>query len=97
MLFQALARMILNERESNKKRSAHSIKGALRSMNAPEISEMVHKLEGEIIKFDDFDNFDLDSFTKDFITPYVDIKDRVKSIYVNLILTVLIQMSQQIG
>ena len=65
------------------KRSAHSIKGALRSMNAPEISEMVHKLENEIIKFDDFNQFNLDSFTKDFITPYADIKDRIKSIYSN--------------
>ena len=65
------------------KRSAHSIKGALRSMNAPEISEMVHRLESEIIKFDDFNQFDLDTFTKDFISPYADIKDRIKSIYSN--------------
>ena len=36
-----------------------------------------------IVKFDDLSQFNLDSFTKDFIVPYADVKDRIKSIYSN--------------
>ncbi|MDC0255548.1 Hpt domain-containing protein [Bacteriovoracales bacterium] len=68
---------------NNLKRSAHSIKGALRSLNLPDLSEIVHKLENEIVKFDDFSKLELDSFNKEFIVPYLEMKDRIKAIYIN--------------
>jgi chemotaxis protein histidine kinase CheA len=65
------------------KRSAHSIKGALRSLNKPELSEIVHKLESEIVNFNDFSQLNLDDFNKNFISRYIEMKDMIKSIYIN--------------
>ena len=71
------------EQFNSLKRAAHSIKGALRSLNMPDLSEIVHKLENEILKFDDFTQLDLDTFNKEFIVPYLEMKDRIKAIYIN--------------
>jgi chemotaxis protein histidine kinase CheA len=65
------------------KRSAHSLKGSLRSIKKSEATDLVHKFENSFHLFENLNDASLEVFYRDFINNYIEIKDLVKSIYMN--------------
>ena len=68
---------------SNIKRSTHSLKGSLRSIKKNDATDLVHKFENSFHLFENLDETTIEVFYRDFINNYIEIKDLVKSIYMN--------------
>ena len=65
------------------KRSTHSLKGSLRSIKKNDATDIVHKFENSFHLFENLDDASLEVFYRDFVNNYIEIKDLVKSIYMN--------------